>query len=131
MIEKTPIPNGHGGRRPGAGRPRKDVPSAQPAAWLAELGQLRDAQPCSKNAADFTDLVLQMLDELAATTSRRGEMAALIAAEMADHDPRRRRKIVLAATTLEVRSQILLTLIEAAARVQRVSGRKFPSWDSA
>jgi hypothetical protein len=130
VTEKSMAKNAHGGRRLGAGRPRKFALSSAPVAWLAELSRL--CGPDTKRVTTsegFADVILNLLRELHAVGSRPDEIAELIQADAADPDVQRRRKIaVLQAVTLQIRSAILLQLVTAAAAVQKATGKKFP-WD--
>src|SRR5262249_41637444 len=113
--------NGHGGARPRAGRPRKDVVSSDASAFLRELRQLRgklapsaqEGEPCG-----FTALALRLLGELEELTAHHGEVAELIAGATAG-DSRRQRELALMVATLPARIAMLKAIAEAATAISR------------
>src|SRR5436190_8123792 len=61
VTEKCMAKNGHGGRRLGAGRPKKFALSSAPVAWLAELSRL--CGPDTKRVTTsegFADVILNL-----------------------------------------------------------------------
>jgi hypothetical protein len=125
-IQKSRIStSGHGGRRDGAGRPKKTDLAPDVSSWLAELLPFGEPVKITPGSG-FFGAILGLLAELAAVSGRDGLLAEMIEAELKDHDPKRRREIVLRCATLPARASILKQLVDAAAMVQRTSGRQFP-----
>jgi hypothetical protein len=95
------------------------------ASWLVELLPFGEQVRIAPDTG-FPGAILGLLSELAAVSSCKGQLAEMIDAELKDHDPKRRREIILRCATLPARASILKQLVDAAAMVQRTSGRQFP-----
>lgn len=89
-----------GGKRPGAGRPRKPR-GAKPTGALA--GAIANAK----------DLTGRLLDELDAVTAHLGEIQDLIEIETIGDKDSRRREAMLKAVSLPARAGVLKTLVAA------------------
>lgn len=93
-------------------RPEQDEPDTFKKLTL--VPPVRNQEQATAVASEGKDLAFLMLDELRATTSRRGELEELIIAETSGDRDGRRRKAMLRAIDLPERAQTLKALMLAA-----------------
>lgn len=107
-----------GGKRPGAGRPRKPRPDAQAATPERAAAPKRskpadEAKSLDEAISQAKGLTLRLLDELDSVTTHAGELEAMIFEETAGDRDSRRRNAMLRAIDLPARAATLKVLLGA------------------